>query len=174
MPQIVSASGNSSIYLNGADAPFLTKHRVSEVLPAFLRGKFAAREVYEDILRVAPPDYCYISDPSQTSQVVDKQYIRDWVKRRVEKNIKVRAIRAFSDKPISDPIFAENPKLLRQVRQLPASIVIRSTVYIYGNNIGIISGTREKNAVIIYSPDLAFSGRQIFEMLWGMCSAKAR
>gem|GEM_PF-6027608 len=32
MPQIVSASGNSSIYLNGADAPFLTKHRVSEVL----------------------------------------------------------------------------------------------------------------------------------------------
>jgi sugar-specific transcriptional regulator TrmB len=138
------------------------------------RGKFAAREVYEDILRVAPSDYCYISDPSQTSQVVDKKYIRDWVKRRVEKNIKVRAIRAYSDKPIDDPIFAENPKLLRQVRYLPASIVIRSTVYVYGNNIGIISGTREKNAVIIYSPDLAFSGRQIFEMLWEMCRLKAR
>jgi hypothetical protein len=37
MPQIVSASGNSSIYLNGANAPFLTKHRVSEVLPLFRR-----------------------------------------------------------------------------------------------------------------------------------------
>jgi hypothetical protein len=28
---------NSSIYLNGANAPFLTKHRVSEVLPLLLK-----------------------------------------------------------------------------------------------------------------------------------------
>jgi sugar-specific transcriptional regulator TrmB len=138
------------------------------------RGKFAAREVYEDILRVAPPEYCYISDPNQTSRVVDRKYIKDWVARRVEKRIKVRAIRAYADEPIIDPIFAENQKLLRQVRYLPASIVIRSTVYVYGNNIGIISGTREKNAVIIYSPDLAFSGRQIFDMLWEVCRVKGR
>lgn len=137
------------------------------------RGKFAAREVYEDILRVAPPEYCYISDPTQTSRTVDRKYIKEWVKKRVAKNIKVRAIRVSSEEPVDDPIFAENPKLLRQVRYLPPSIIIRSTVYIYGNNIGIISGTREKNAVIIYSPDLAFSGRQLFDMLWGMCRRKA-
>lgn len=138
------------------------------------RGKFAAREVYEDILRVAPSEYCYISDPAQTSRVVDRRYIKEWVARRVEKRIKVRAIRAYTDEPIIDPIFAENQKLLRQVRYLPPSMVIRSTIYVYGNNIGIISGTREKNSVIIYSPDLAFSGRQIFEMLWEICGVNRR
>ena len=132
------------------------------------RGKYSAREVYEDILRVAPSEYCYISDPGNTSRMVDKKFIKEWVKRRVQKKIKARALRVYRPGAIDDPIFGQAPSLLRQVRLLPPSIEIRSTIYAYGNNIGVISGSGEETAVIIYSPDLAFSCRQIFDLLWGL------
>lgn len=132
------------------------------------RGKFSAREVYEDILRVAPNEYCYISDPNTTSRVVDRKYIKDWVKRRIAKKIKARALRVYTPGDVDDPIFGEGAKFLRQVRYLPPAIKLRSTIYAYGNNIGVISGSGEQNAVIIYSPDLAYSCGQLFELLWGI------
>ena len=49
MPQIVLASGNGSIYLNGANAPFLTKHRESEVLPLF-PSDFLLAEVWQHVV----------------------------------------------------------------------------------------------------------------------------
>jgi hypothetical protein len=53
MPQIVSASGNSSIYLNGANAPFLTKHRVSEVLQVLPKEIQAIRQLRLKFKRLA-------------------------------------------------------------------------------------------------------------------------
>ena len=157
------------------------QQQLEELLPDFLavyaaktkqpfvqlfRGNQASREVYEDILQVKPKSYIYLSSPRQTYKSIDKRYIREWVKRRVKLGIRSRGLRTEKLAHPDDQIFSGQENYLRELRYLPANLDLRSTIYVYLNNIGVISGDEEQTAVIIYSPDLAATLQQIFDFLW--------
>ncbi len=130
------------------------------------QGPYSAREVYEDILYVEKKEYVYFSPSELTLQVVDRKFMELWVKRRVAKGIKSRSLRIKTKIVPNAAIFNNELEYLRQIRYLHGQIDLKSAIYIYGNNIGIISTKKEGSAFIIHSPDLAFSLRQIFEFIW--------
>lgn len=157
------------------------RQQLKELLPDFLalyaekdtkpfaqlfQGPYAAREVYEDILRVEKNEYVYFSPSELTLQVVDRSFMEDWVKRRVAKKIRSKSLRVKSKVVPSAPIFNEENLYLRQIRYLHGYIDLKAAIYIYGNNIGVISTKKENSAFIIHSSDLAFSLKQIFEFIW--------
>lgn len=157
------------------------KQQLKDLLPDFLalyatkdkhpfvqlfQGPFAAREVFEDILAVTKKEYLYFSPSSLTVQAFDKRYIEKWIARRVAKGLHSRSLRVKSKEVVSRPIFTEETKYLRQIRYLPGYIDLKSAMYIYENNIGIISNQRDGAAVIIYSPEFSFSIKQLFEFIW--------
>ncbi len=159
------------------------KQQLKDLLPDFLAayatdtkqpfvqlfsGKYAAREIYEDILENTKDEYIYISPPQLTLQTVDKIYIKNWIKRRVKKGIKARALRMNSGLSKLDDLFLEEQKYLRQIRYLPSYIDLKATIYVYKNNVGVISTEKEGVAFIIQSPDLAHSLKQLFNFLWGI------
>lgn len=158
------------------------KEQLKDLLPDFLAmyanqdkqpfvqlftGPFAAREIYEDILRSVKDEYVYFSPSALTLQNVDRKYIEQWIARRVKADIKSRSLRVKA-KNVPHPIFSEEAKYLRQIRYLPAYVDLNATIYIYGNNVGVISTRKEGSCFIIHSPDMAFSLKQIFEFLWSV------
>ena len=159
------------------------KQQLKDLLPDFLSiyaskdtkpfvqlfdGPFAAREVYEDILAVTQKEYVYLSPPELTLQMIDRPYIEKWIARRVEKGIVSRSLRIQSKTSPREAVFNEEEKYLRHIRFLPSYVDLKSSIYIYENNIGVISTKKEGAAFIIYSADLAYSFRQIFEFLWSV------
>lgn len=150
---------------------FLALYATKDTMPfvQLFDGPLAAREVYEDILATSKKEYIYLSPPQLTLQVVDRGYIEKWIARRVAKGIQSRSLRVKDKTVPDDPLFNSEQPYLRQIRYLPAYMDLKSSIYIYENNIGVISSGKEGSAFIIYSPDLAFSIRQIFEFLWGIC-----
>lgn len=131
-------------------------------------GKYAAREVYEDILATTKKEYVYFSPPELTYRVIDKNYMKKWIDRRVKKNILSRALRVRSREILDIEWLKPGEKYLRQVRYLPEYVDLKSSMYIYENNIGVISTIHEGSAFIIYSPDMAYGLRKIFEFMWGI------
>ena len=148
---------------------FLASYAESSKQPfvQLFSGALAAREVYEDILNTTKSEYVYFSPPIETMKMLDRSYIAKWIERRVAKKIKSRTLRVAS-KEIDDALFANSTKYLREVRYLHGQIDLKSTIYIYENNIAVISTRREGSAFIIHSPDLAYSMRQIFDFMWSL------
>lgn len=146
-----------SLYAGSSNTPFVQ----------IFQGQHAAREVFEDILKITKDEYVYFSPPLLTAQMLDKTFIKKWIERRVKKKICSRSLRV-QGKNVSDPAFSEEAKYLRQIRYLPGYVDLKASIYIYQNNIGIISTYKEGAAFIIHSPDLAFSLKQLFEFLWSL------
>ena len=159
------------------------KDQLKDLLPDFLglyagttghpsvqmfEGPYAAREVLEDILQVTQKEYLYLSPARETIQTVDVGYAKKWVERRVKKGIMSRALRVKSKMVDGEPVFNAQEGYLRQIRYLPTYVDLKSTIYIYENNIGVISTKKEGRAFIIHSPDLAYTFRQVCEFLWSV------
>jgi sugar-specific transcriptional regulator TrmB len=157
------------------------KEQLKDLLPDFLAvyaeesktpfvqtftGRFAAREVYEDILASRIEEYIYLSPPQLTNQMVNPTHMKDWIKRRVAKGIKSRSLRVRGKEVPKISEYNLEDGYLRQIRYLPSNIDLKSSIYLYGNNVGIISTVGEGAAFILYSPDLAYSLKQVFEFLW--------
>ncbi|MDD5671317.1 MAG: helix-turn-helix domain-containing protein [Candidatus Omnitrophica bacterium] len=160
------------------------KEQLKDLLPDFLAiyanqdkrpfvqlftGPFAAREIYEDILQSAKGEYAYFSPAALTLQNIDRKYIEQWIGRRVKIGIKSRSLRVKS-KNVPQAIFSEETKYLRQIKYLPEYVDLNSTIYIYGENVGVISTRKEGSCFIIHSSDMAYSLKQVFEFLWGIGS----
>lgn len=90
---------------------------------------------------------------------------KNYIKNRIAKNIKVRAIGA--DTP-ETKIWSENDKAqLRESRMVPAELFpCENEINIYGNKISILSLTDEMIAVVIESESIANTQRAIFELAW--------
>ncbi|HCU32198.1 TPA: hypothetical protein DIC21_05725 [Candidatus Uhrbacteria bacterium] len=156
------------------------KEQLKDLLPDFLAiyaekssspfvqmftGKFASREVYEDILKVGE-DYIYLSPSQLTAKMVDPVFMKKWIARRVTKGLHSRSLRVRGQDVPDISEYNQEEKFLRQIRYLPSNIDLKGSIYVYGNNIGVISTEKEDSAFIIYSSDLAFSLREVFEFLW--------
>lgn len=129
-------------------------------------GMRAAREVYEDILSTKIKEYIYLSAPETTWGRVEKKYMKDWVEKRVAKGIKSRRLATKQQETPQEKWLTGEKEYLRQIRYLPEYVDLKNSIYIYGNNIGVISTKDEGAAFIIYSPDMAFSLKQVCEFLW--------
>jgi sugar-specific transcriptional regulator TrmB len=147
-----------AVYADTATEPFVQ----------LFQGQYAAREVMEDILATARDEYVYLSAPRRALQTYDRQWIEEWVERRVKKGIRSRSLRVQNEQVKELTVFSEEAAYLRQIRYMPEYVDLKSSIYIYEDNVGVISTKQEDAAAIIHSADLAYSFKQIFEFLWGI------
>lgn len=139
----------------------------SQPMVQMFQGKFAAREIHEDILRSTKKEYVYLAPPRLALRAHEKGYIGDWIKRKVKKGLHSRSLRVQGEE-VTDPLFKKENEYNRQIRYLPGYVQLKSSIYLYENNIGIISTAENHPSFIIHNPELAFSMKQVFEFLWGI------
>lgn len=109
-----------------------------------------------EILAYATGEGFYESEPV---------FIKDYLKKRIKKNISVRAIGPGN--PTNADYVAHDKEQLRETRLVPANkFPFTNEIDIYGNKVAIMSLQGELLAVIIESESIAKTQRMIFELAW--------
>ena len=130
----------------------------------FFQGK-QIKMIYEEILESPIEEEWYVGESNKIINVLGEKYLKKWIKRRVEKGIKAKAIRIFPEETINE-IYQPSKKYLRIVKYAPKDFKCPSHILIYGDNVAIITTGKENFGVVISSREFAESMRNWFKQLW--------
>jgi len=97
-------------------------------------------------------------------KAVGEDYLRNYFKRRVEKNIKVRVI--APDDPDTLKVTAKDKEELRESYVVPRDKFYFTTETNIYNNKVLIMSWKEKFAVLIESKEIADAQKKVFELAW--------
>ena len=129
----------------------------------YYEGIDRIKEVFEDTL-TAKDEIVGYAVGTDAFEAVGEEYLRDYFKRRVAKNIKVRVI--APDDPDTLKVTAGDKEELRESYIVPRNLFYFTTeTNIYNNKILIISW-KEKFAVLIESKEIADAQKKVFELAW--------
>ena len=102
--------------------------------------------------------------------VLGKDFLREFHKKRVERNIKIKVI--WPEKQIPEfkkyQFLKIKPELKREVRIAPAQIDFSLGYAIYGNTVRFISSSKENFGFLVESNELAKVMKNQFEVIWGI------
>lgn len=139
-------------------------YNVSGVKPKirFYEGKEGLKEVYDDILKYSGELLAFASE--DVLRILGKEWLEGYVKRRVEKNISVRAIVPEAEM-IRD--FISKRETLSTIKfinreKYPFSIEIN----IYGHQKVALMSSKEGVGLIIEGGEIYKTMKSIFELLW--------
>ncbi len=132
----------------------------------YFEGKEGIKEMYEDSLKSLKKGdeiLAYVGD-DVLSYIPD--YAEDYVKRRIEKGIRLRGIyKKFFE--MEKKYMAKNQEQLRVAKILDEKFFpVDNETNIYGNKIAIASYGNEMFGMIIESNEIAKSQKAIFELAW--------
>jgi sugar-specific transcriptional regulator TrmB len=129
----------------------------------YFEGVEGMQEALEDTLTADGEILAYaIGD--DVLRALSEKYVRDYFKKRVARNISIRAI--GPDTPADRAIILNDAAELRTSLLVPKDKFYFSTeTDIYNNKI-LIASWREKFAVIIESKEIAESQKKVFELAW--------
>ena len=129
----------------------------------YYEGVNKIKEAFEDTL-TAENEILGYAVGTDAFGAVGEEYLRDYFKRRVLKNIKVRVI--APDDPDTLKVIANDKEELRESLVVPRDKFYFTTeTNIYNNKIITVSW-KEKFAVIIESKEMADAQKKIFELAW--------
>jgi len=129
----------------------------------YYEGIDKVKEAFEDTL-TAEVEIVGYAVGTDAFTAVSEEYLRDYFKRRVAKNIKVRVI--APDDPDTLKVIAHDKEELRESLVVPRDKFYFTTeTNIYNNKIIIVSW-KEKFAVLIESKEIADAQKKVFELAW--------
>ena len=129
----------------------------------YYEGVEKVKEAFEDTL-TAEVEIVGYAVGTDAFTAVSEEYLRDYFKRRVAKNIKVRVI--APDDPDTLKVTARDKEELRESLIVPRDKFYFTTeTNIYNNKIIIVSW-KEKFAVVIESKEIADAQKKVFELAW--------
>lgn len=153
------------------DLKFLASKSIQKPKIRYYEGVEGIKQVYEDFLTAKGP-IDYFGSIQDEISVVGKKYIADWVKRRIQKGIKVNAIR-LRRKEIQIKEWAGGQEYLRDLRFFPIETKENfCNISIYDNKIAIHSSAKESYGMIIESQELAASLKFIWQIVWNISKTK--
>jgi hypothetical protein len=121
------------------------------------------KEAFEDTL-TAEVEIIGYAVGTDAFKAVGQEYLKDYFRRRVAKNIKVRVI--APDDPDTLKVIAHDKEEMRESLVVPRDKFYFTTeTNIYNNKIITVSW-KEKFAVIIESKEIADAQKKIFELAW--------
>lgn len=130
----------------------------------FYEGIEGAKTVFEDTLSAHDKTLLGILSMEDLFKEPGKEYMDDYVCRRVKAGYKLRVIRSKPKEIESTwPSSAEEN---RELRNPPESMVFEMTTYIYDDKVGLISTEKENFGMIIESKEFSRNMRHLFEALW--------
>lgn len=155
------------------------EERISEVIPQLkllkatavekpktevFEGKSGIKALHLDILKTGKDHYVFGS----TYMIIDLlgPYFDIYVKERVKKKINVKVL--VEDSPLTRKrIVFPSKKELREVRfYKKTKTPIKTTTYIYGDKLAMITYGKEVFGIIIHNKELADTERVLFDSLW--------
>ena len=102
--------------------------------------------------------------------ILGKDFLREFHKKRVERNIKIKVI--WPEKQIPEfkkyQFLKIKPELKREARIAPAQIDFSLGYAIYGNTVRFISSSKENFGFLVESNELAKVMKNQFEVIWGI------
>lgn len=135
----------------------------------YFSGQKAIQSIFDDVLKVKNKEYLFIGSGKDVIEMVGKEYIDEWLKKRVERGITAKSIRMKNTEVMED-IYQKN--IMRDLKIAPDSIHIAETIYIYDNKVAIISTSKENFGFIIENAEFANTMRGLFSALWMVSESK--
>ena len=138
----------------------------------YYEGVEGVRQIYEEYLKANQKTIYYFGSVKDEIELLGKEYMKDWVKRRIKQGIKIKAIR-FKEKELPIKEFKHGKQYLRDLRFFPFEIKEPfNNIVIFNNKVAITSSRKESYGVIIESAELATSMKYIWQVVWGVSKAK--
>lgn len=125
------------------------------------------QKIFEDLLTCREKIARYYVSSFDVENLLGKEFVDKFVKRRIEAGIKSRSLRSFKYKPEREAE-AVHAKQIREVKFMPekAEDDIRPYICIYDDKVAVIIAEEEKFGFVIQSKSFADAQKAIFDMVW--------
>jgi sugar-specific transcriptional regulator TrmB len=134
----------------------------------YYEGAKGVRFVNDDLLTVISREYFYFGSVAEMVDVMGKDYLENYVERRIKKQIWANAIR-MREKEIDDDFMKGDARNLRRVRFFPKPIMEDiASLYIYDNKTAVMSAQKECYGMIIESRELALLLKAVWQCAWSI------
>ena len=153
------------------DLKFLASKSIQKPKIRYYDGIEGIKLIYEDLL-TAKNEIDYFGSIKDEVDLLGKQFIAKWVKKRIQKGIHVNAIRV-REKELPIREWQGGKEYLRDLRYFPTENKgFFVNIFLYDNKILLISSSKESYGLIIESQELATSLKFIFQIVWGVSKTK--
>ena len=130
----------------------------------FYEGLEGIKTVFEDTLTVKNKLLCGILSMRDLYQIPGKEFMDDYVARRIAAGIKLRVVRSAQNEVEETWPFSIQEN--RELHYAPAEMIFPMTIYLYDDKVGIIGTEKENFGMIIESEDFYRTQKNLFETLW--------
>ncbi|MEK7413465.1 MAG: helix-turn-helix domain-containing protein [Planctomycetota bacterium] len=133
---------------------------------AIHEGREGIFRVNEELLLARSRHYRYFGGGADIVEALGETYLRDYVRRRVARGVRVSAIRVRS-REVALPCLGAGSRWLREVRYVNRSVVgDLAQLYVWDNRVAVISTMHEGWGMIIDSAELAALVGLVWGVLW--------
>ncbi|MBI2437028.1 MAG: helix-turn-helix domain-containing protein [Candidatus Magasanikbacteria bacterium] len=129
-------------------------------------GVEGIKTVFEDTLTVSDKKLYGILSMEDLYEIPGKNYMDEYVKRRIESEIKLYVIR--SEQKDIEEIWESSVQEKRELRYSADGVIFPMTIYLYDNKVSMMSTKKEHFGVIIESSDLYNTLKNLFDLLWSV------
>ncbi|MBD3359280.1 MAG: hypothetical protein GF365_01045 [Candidatus Buchananbacteria bacterium] len=138
----------------------------------YYEGAEGVKQIYEEYLKSKEKITYYFGSVKDEIELLGKDYMQDWVERRIKKGIKVKAIR-LKEREMPIKKFGHGQKFLRDLKFFPLEITEPfNNIVIFDNKVAITSSKKESYGVIIESAELATTLKYIWQVVWEVSKSK--
>jgi sugar-specific transcriptional regulator TrmB len=134
----------------------------------FYSGIKGIKHVFEDSLTSKEKVIYTFSPLTEFLKTFGNTYSRHYMQKRIDLGIERRSLRPFKPGKISSQeweFFAADPRMKRQIRQLPDSLSFHTPIQLYDDKIAIMDLDRQYG-FILENPELSSFLKGIFNLLW--------
>ncbi|HYD34493.1 MAG TPA: helix-turn-helix domain-containing protein [Vitreimonas sp.] len=117
-------------------------------------------------LEHATDEILFITNLLQWHNTYDSKYDREqYIAERLRRNIPLRAL-VVPQGEYSDHYRSLDKELLRETRYLPVDSDLRTTIFIYNNEVSIMLSNEPFTSIVIESPEIYETFKALFNSLW--------
>lgn len=131
----------------------------------FYSGQKGVHNIYEDILKSNIREYYYIGSGEELIRMAGKDFIDDWIGRRIKQGIKTSSIRMRKTE-VREEMYQDTKEALREIRYAPADTYIPDTILIYGKKVAVVSTKKDNFGFVVESDDFVTTMSGLFKALW--------
>jgi sugar-specific transcriptional regulator TrmB len=135
----------------------------------YLEGRSGMRELFDQMLKSGLHEEKYVGSPSLFQNALGKAYLQKFVARRIALKIRSKAIWTW---PYDLHPYKPGEQYLREVRYASKEFLAPTGVFIYGDQVSLLSAAREGFGVIVQSKDYFETMKSWFDSLWAICGEK--
>ena len=167
-PNVLIKQAEDNISLAKQLVPELASlYNVSNIQPTvkFYPGRDGVRTAYNDVLKHQIREYRYIGTAPETIGALGKDFLDEWIERRIKRKIKAISIRV-NELDTENDHYTETDNAFREIRYAPAYIQLPYTILLYAKKVLVISTKKDGFGFIVDSEDFNLTMKGLFDAAW--------